>query len=64
MAFRNYQSLSNLVDELDEQLKTITRLKDELSHITSLEEYNELAQTINALVDDYNEKRELIKNAL
>lgn len=64
MAFRNYQSLSSLVDELDAQLKTITRLKDELSHITSLEEYNELARTINALVDDYNEKREMVKNAL
>lgn len=64
MAFRNYQALSSLVDELDEQLKTITRLKDELSRITSLEEYNELARTINALVDDYNEKRELVKNAL
>lgn len=64
MAFRNYQSLCSLVDELDEQLKTITRLKDELGHITSLEEYNELAQTINTLVDDYNEKRELVKNAL
>ena len=64
MAFRNYQSLSSLVDELDVQLKTITRLKDELSHITSLEEYNELARTINALVDDYNEKREMVKNAL
>lgn len=64
MAFKNYQALSKLVDELDGQLKTITRLKDELSHITSLEEYNELAQRINALVDDYNEKRELVKNAL
>ena len=64
MAFRNYHSLSTLVDELDAQLKTITRLKDELSRITSLEEYNELARAINALVDDYNEKREMVKNAL
>ena len=64
MAFRDYQSLSKMVDELDEQLKAITRLKDELRRITSLEEYNELARTINALVDDYNEKRELVKNAL
>lgn len=64
MAFRNYHALSNLVDELDEQLKTITSLKDQLSRITSLEEYNELAHRINALVDDYNEKREMVINAL
>ena len=64
MAFRDYNKLSNLVDELNEQNLEITRLKGELKTIKSLDEYNELAAKINELVEEYNEKREKVKNAI
>lgn len=64
MAFKDYNKLSKLVDELDEQYIEITRLKGELKHIKFLDEYNELASKINVLVDEYNEKREKIKNEI
>ena len=64
MAFKDYNKLSRLVDELDEEFNEITRLKGELKTIKSLDEYNELASKINVLVDEYNEKREKIKNEI
>ena len=64
MAFKDYNKLSKLVDELDEQYIEITRLKGELKTIKSLDEYNELATKINVLVDEYNEKREKVKNEI
>ena len=64
MAFKDYNKLSKLVDELDEQYIEITRLKIELKNIKSLDEYNELASKINVLVDEYNEKREKVKHEI
>lgn len=64
MAFRDYNKLSQLVDELDEQYEEITKLKTELKTIKSLDEYNALAAKINELVEEYNEKREKVKNAI
>lgn len=64
MAFKDYNKLSKLVDELDEQYIEITRLKGELKTIKSLDEYNELASKINVLVDEYNEKREKVKHEI
>lgn len=64
MAFKDYNKLSRLVDELDEQYIEITRLKGELKTIKSLDEYNELASKINVLVDEYNEKREKVKHEI
>lgn len=64
MAFKDYNKLAKLVDELDEQNLEITRLKGELKTIKSLDEYNELAAKINELVEEYNEKREKVKNAI
>ena len=64
MAFKDYNKLSKLVDELDEQYIEITRLKGELKTIKSLDEYNELATKINVLVDEYNEKREKVKHEI
>ena len=64
MPFKDYNKLSKLVDELDEQYIEITRLKGELKTIKSLEEYNELATNINVLVDEYNEKREKVKHEI
>lgn len=64
MPFKDYNKLSKLVDELDEQYIEITRLKGELKTIKSLDEYNELASKINVLVDEYNEKREKVKHEI
>lgn len=64
MAFKNYNKLSKLIDELDVEFKEINKLKGELKTIKSLEEYNELASKINRLVDEYNEKREKVKNEI
>ncbi len=64
MAFKDYNKLSKLVDELDEQYIEITRLKGELKTIKSLDEYNELATKINVLVDEYNDKREKVKHEI
>ena len=64
MAFRDYRKISQLVDELDEQYQHINSLKVELKTIKSLDEYNELAAKINQLVEEYNEKRENVKNAI
>ena len=64
MAFKDYNKLSKLVDELDEQYIEITRLKGELKTIKFLDEYNELATKINVLVDEYNEKREKVKHEI
>jgi hypothetical protein len=64
MAFRDYRKISQLVDELDEQYQHINSLKAELKTIKSLDEYNELAAKINQLVEEYNEKRENVKNAI
>lgn len=64
MAFRDYNKLSQLVDELDEQYQEITKLKAELKMIKSLDDYNALAAKINELVEEYNEKREKVKNAI
>lgn len=64
MAFRDYKKISQLVDELDEQYQHINSLKAELKTIKSLDEYNELAAKINQLVEEYNEKRENVKNAI
>lgn len=64
MAFRDYNKLSKLVDELDEEFNEIATLKAKLKTIKSLEEYNELASKINLLVDEYNEKREKVKNEI
>lgn len=64
MAFKDYNKLSKLVDELDEQYIEITRLKGELKTIKSLDEYNELASKINVLVDEYNEKRGKVKHEI
>ena len=64
MAFRDYRKISQLVDELDEQYQHINSLKAELKTIKSLDEYNELAAKINQLVEEYNEKRKNVKNAI
>ncbi len=64
MAFRDYKKISQLVDELDEQYQHINSLKAELKTIKSLDEYNELAAKINQLVEEYNENRERVKNAI
>ena len=64
MAFRDYKKLAAKAEELDELYQQIIKMKDELKEIKSLAEYNELAEKINQLVDEYNEKREEIKNAL
>lgn len=64
MAFKNYNKLSQLVDELDEQYEYINMLKDELKTIKSLDDYNALVAKINELVEEYNEKREKVKNAI
>ena len=64
MAFRDYKKLSAKAEELDELYQQIIKMKDELKEIKSLAEYNELAEKINQLVDEYNEKREEVKNAL
>ena len=64
MAFKDYRKISQLVDELDEQYQHINSLKAELKTIKSLDEYNELAAKINQLVEEYNEKRENVKNAI
>lgn len=64
MAFRDYRKISQLVDELDEQYQHINSLKAELKTIKSLDKYNELAAKINQLVEEYNEKRENVKNAI
>lgn len=64
MAFRDYKKLAGKAEELDELYQQIIKMKDELKEIKSLAEYNELAEKINQLVDEYNEKREEIKNAL
>ena len=39
-------------------------MKGELKDIKSLAEYNELAEKINVLVDEYNEEREKIKHEI
>lgn len=64
MAFKDYRKISQLVDELDEQYQHINSLKAELKTIKSLDEYNELAAKINQLVEEYNENRERVKNAI
>ncbi len=64
MAFRDYKKLAAKAEELDELYQQIIKMKDELKEIKSLAEYNELAEKINVLVDEYNEKREEVKNAL
>lgn len=64
MAFREYKKLAAKAEELDELYQQIIKMKDELKEIKSLAEYNELAEKINVLVDEYNEKREEVKNAL
>lgn len=64
MAFRDYNKLSAKVDELDEKRRKIIAMKDELKEIKSLAEYNELAEKINVLVDEYNEERERIKDGI
>lgn len=64
MAFKNYNKLSQLADELDEQYEYINKLKDELKMIKSLDDYNAHAAKINQLVEEYNEKREKVKNAI
>ncbi len=64
MAFRDYKKLAAKAEELDELYQQIIKMKDELKEIKSLAEYNELAEKINQLVDEYNEKREEVKNAL
>ncbi len=64
MAFRDYKKLAAKAEELDELYQQIIKMKDELKEIKSLTEYNELAEKINQLVDEYNEKREEVKNAL
>lgn len=64
MAFREYKKLAAKAEELDELYQQIIKMKDELKEIKSLAEYNELAEKINQLVDEYNEKREEVKNAL
>lgn len=64
MAFRDYNKLSAKVDELDEKRRKIIAMKDELKEIKSLAEYNELAEKINVLVDEYNEERERIKDEI
>ena len=64
MAFRDYNKLSAKVDELDEKRRKIIVMKDELKEIKSLAEYNELAEKINVLVDEYNEERERIKDGI
>ena len=64
MAFRDYKKLAAKAEELDERYQQIIKMKDELKEIKSLAEYNELAEKINVLVDEYNEKREEVKNAL
>lgn len=62
MAFRDYKKLSAKAEELDELYQQIIKMKDELKEIKSLAEYNELAEKINQLVDEYNEERESIKS--
>lgn len=62
MAFRDYNKLAAKAEELDELYQQIIKMKDELKEIKSLAEYNELAEKINQLVDEYNEERESIKS--
>lgn len=64
MAFKDYKKLSAKIDELDEMLQKIITMKGELKDIKSLTEYNEVAEKINALVDQYNEEREKIKHEI
>lgn len=62
MAFRDYNKLSAKIDELEELRAKIINMKQELKEIKSLAEYNELAEKINALVEEYNQRREEIKS--
>lgn len=64
MAFKDYNKLSAKIDELDEMRQKIITMKGELKDIKSLTEYNEVAEKINALVDQYNEEREKIKHEI
>ncbi len=64
MAFKDYNKLSAKIDELDEMRQKIITMKGELKDIKSLAEYNELAEKINVLVDEYNEEREKIKHEI
>ena len=64
MAFKDYNKLSAKIDELDEMRQKIITMKGELKDIKSLAEYNELAEKINVLVDEYNEERERIKDGI
>lgn len=64
MAFKDYNKLSAKIDELDEMRQKIITMKGELKDIKSLAEYNELAEKINLLVDEYNEEREKIKHEI
>lgn len=64
MAFKDYNKLSARVDKLDEMRIQIIKMKGELKEIKSLAEYNELAEKINTLVDEYNEERERIKDEI
>jgi archaellum component FlaC len=62
MAFRDYNKLSAKIDELEELRAKIINMKQELKEIKSLAEYNELAEKINVLVEEYNQRREDIKS--
>ena len=64
MGFKDYNKLSAKIDELDEMRQKIITMKGELKDIKSLAEYNELAEKINVLVDEYNEEREKIKHEI
>lgn len=64
MAFKDYKKLSAKIDELDEMRQKIITMKGELKDIKSLTEYNEVAEKINVLVDQYNEEREKIKHEI
>lgn len=64
MAFKDYKKLSAKIDELDEMRQKIITMKGELKDIKSLAEYNEVAEKINVLVDQYNEEREKIKHEI
>ena len=61
MAIKDYHCISAKTDELDEKKIRIIEMKGELKHIMTMEEYNALAEKINALVADYNEARNALK---
>lgn len=64
MAFKDYNKLLAEVEALNELDLQIKQKKSELAEIESLDEYNEHAQLINQLVDEYNERRALVKSKI